>query len=568
MLALVQETLRDSDALSKKKIIVAQLYSDRKEVEPTWKQLSDFINPYRGRFDYDDPKEEGRRRDHKILDDYAMHAHSRCAAGLHAGLTSKSRPWFELSLEDTEKAKMHEAKIWLDDVRDIMMSIYAKSNAYQMFMQIDAELAEFGTAAAMIFQDYYTAIRCRPYTCGEYAGMVDARGRLAKLARKMKMTAYQMVSEFGYDACSSSVRNAYDNRLVSKYFNVCLLIEENLKYQKDKIAVGNFPWRAYYWEESESTQFLKVSGFNERPFIMPRWQVVGNGVYGIGPGHTVIGNVMQLQKLEKLDLRCLDNLANPALQVPNGVGKVNRIPGSQTTVPAGQIGQIQPLFATTGSRTDINQKAEAKHEIIKEGFYVDLFMMLGMQQDSPQMTAREIAERHEEKLWQLSPVLEQLHNEMLSPTTSRVFEICQRNGLLPPMPDEIKSDQIKVEFVSLLAQAQKMIGIPAIQGTVAFAGNLAGIAPEIMDNLNLDAALREHAAMNGAPETILRDEDEVAEIRKQRAAAQAQQQQMEQAAQAAPALKQSVEAAKLLSETPVGDNSNIVGDLLGRTGGI
>jgi DNA-binding IscR family transcriptional regulator len=45
-------------------------------------------------------------------------------------------------------------------------------------------------------------------------------------------------------------------------------------------------------------------------------------------------------------------------------------------------------------------------------YYADLFLMLA-NDDRSNVTATEIAERHEEKLLMLGPVLERLHNEML-----------------------------------------------------------------------------------------------------------------------------------------------------------
>ncbi|MEG2765752.1 MAG: portal protein, partial [Acidaminococcaceae bacterium] len=535
--------------------------------EGTWKRLSKYINPYRGRFNVDTHSDAGSRKDTVLLDPYPMQAHAKCAAGLHSGLTSPSRPWFELSLQDAEKAKYHSVKIWLDDVKDFMMGIYAKSNIYNMLLQIEAELSQFGTAGALLLQDYNTAIWSRPYTCGEYAGSVDSRGRIAQFCRRFEMTAWQMVQEFGEDACSEAVKTAYRGNDLKMHFEINCLIEENLKYDPAKLAVGNFKYRSYYWESGSSGQFLKIAGYNEQPFLMPRWLTIANGAYGTGPGHNALGDCMQLQKMEQIDLRILEYQSNPSLVVPVSVAKVNRLPGRETYVPDHVVGQIKPLYETNGSRQDINQKIEAKHQLIAAAFYNDLFVMLNSRQDNPQMTAREVAERHEEKLLMLSPVLEQMHNEVLAPLTRRTFEICLRNGVLPPMPEEIDAEEIKVDFVSLLAQAQKMVATPSIERTLSFAGSLAGAVPEIMDNLNMDAVLRKHASLNGTPESILRSEDEVTEIRKQRAAAMEQQKQMEQATAMAQPLKNGVEAAKLLSETPVTNSNNLLGDIL-KGGGI
>ena len=128
--------------------------------------------------------------------------------GASLRLDFPSRPWFELGLADEELGNYHTVKMWLDDCKEILMDIYAKSNVYNTLLQIEAELSQFGTAGALMLEDYNTAIWCRPYTCGEFAGDVDARGRVVKLARKMLMKAWQIIDEFGEDVVSDGVKNA------------------------------------------------------------------------------------------------------------------------------------------------------------------------------------------------------------------------------------------------------------------------------------------------------------------------------------------------------------------------
>lgn len=559
---LLQELLRDSDALRKKRHTVQQMMTERSRYETVWEQLSKYINPTRGRL-HEDRTNEGGRRDWRLLDPYPMEASSKCAAGLHSGLTSPSRPWFALGLQDDELAEYHTVKLWLEECQDIMMGLYAKSNIYNMLMNIEAELTQFGTAAALILEDYNYGVWARPFTCGEYAGEVDARGRVTTFARQFKMTAQQMVREFGEDVVSDAVRTAYHHQDMTTLFEISMLIEPNPNFRPDEQQrLLNFKYRSYYFESKVGDKFLKVSGFHEAPFLMPRWTVVANGVYGVGPGHAALGNCMQLQKLEELNMRLLENRADPPMLVPTSVGKVGTLPGQQTKVPDNLINQVRPLYSITGDRNEVLQAIQYKQSQIGSAFFNDLFVMLS-QADNPQMTAREVAERHEEKLLMLSPVLEQMHNEVLAPLTRRSFEICYRNGLLPPVPAELEGheDTLKVEFVSLLAQAQKSVGTNAMEKTLALAGNLVGIAPDVLDNLNLDSALREHAQMSGTPESIMRDEDEVAKLRKERATQQQQQQELQNAAAMAGPLKDGVEAARLLSQTPVGDSS--LNDILG-----
>ena len=559
----IQEALADERLLKKKRQIVSQMYDERAQWEPTWRKLSEYINPARGRFDEDNRTSEGKRRDYFLLDPYPMEAHGKCAAGLHSGLTSPSRPWFELSLADDDLSNYHTVRLWLDECKDILMDIYAKSNVYNMLLQIEAELSQFGTAASLLLEDYNTAIWARPYTCGEYAGDVDARGRVTKFARKMRLKAWQMVDEFGEEIVSDAVLNAYRKDDMRGDFEIYMLIEKNDKYDPSKLALGNFPWKSYYFEGAETKKFLRLSGFNECPFLMPRWTTIANGIYGTGPGHNALGNCMQLQKLEQVNMQLLENRANPPMIVPSSVGKVNRLPGKTTLVPDGTMSQgIRPLFEVTGSREEILQTIQFKQSQIGSAFFNDLFVMLS-QSDNPQMTAREVAERHEEKLLMLSPVLEQMHNEVLAPLTKRAFEICLRNGLFPPVPEELngREESIKAEFISLLAQAQKAVATPAIERTLSLAGNLAGISPDVMDNLNLDDAIRKHAFLTGTPESIMRDKDDVEKMRAARAEQQAKQQQLENMAQMADPMYKGVEAARLLSEIQPEERS--IGGILG-----
>ncbi len=555
--------MQDSASLKAKQYIVTQMYTERSKQEHTWQMLSRYIYPMRGRFHEEGGSREGQRRDQYLIDPYPMDAITKCAAGLHSGLTSPSRPWFELSLQDAEKAEMHNVRLWLADAHDVMMSLYARSNTYAMLYQIEAEMAQFGTAAALMLQDYNYGIWHRPYTCGEYCGGVDARGKVTSFSRRFELNAKQLVAEFGEENVSDAVKNTYKANDVTQRFAVEMLIERNDKYDPDKLTMGNFPWMSHYWERGRSDKFLKISGFHEQPFLMPRWLMVANEVYGTGPGHNALGNCMQLQKLERNKLRSTDNEADPAMVYPASLKKVDRSPGGQNFVPDSTQLNAYPLVPPGAKRYEgMMMLVAEKRQQIASSFYNDLLVMLSMQ-NTQQMTAREVAERHEEKLLMLGPVLEQFHNEVLEPLTLRTFGICLRNGLFPPMPEEITEAELKVNFVSLLAQAQKMVEMPSIERVVGLAGNLAALYPEITDMIDADEVIRKSANINGTPEKIIRSEKDVEQIRQQRAQAQAQAEQAQQFAEAAAPARDMAQAARLMSETPVNGAGSALDELLG-----
>ena len=165
------------------------------------------------------------------------------------------------------------------------------------------------------------------------------------------------------------------------------------------------------------------------------------------------------------------------------------------------------------------------------------------------MTATEVAERHEEKLLMLGPVLERLHNELLDPLIDLTFDYMAEAGLLPPPPPELQGMDLNVEFVSMLAQAQRAIGVNGIDRYVSSLMAVANAKPGILDKLNEDRLadrLQDHL---GVDPDLIRSDEEVAAIRQARAQAQQQQEQAAMMQQAA------TTAQKLASTDTSGQNA-------------
>ncbi|MCB5392375.1 hypothetical protein LIP47_16665, partial [Eggerthella lenta] len=74
----------------------------------------------------------------------------------------------------------------------------------------------------------------------------------------------------------------------------------------------------------------------------------------------------------------------------------------------------------------------------------------------------------EEKLLMLGPVLERLNDECLNPLIDRAFSMMVRKNMLPPPPDAMEGMPLKVEYISVMAQAQKSIGLSSLASTVNF----------------------------------------------------------------------------------------------------
>ena len=169
--------------------------------------------------------------------------------------------------------------------------------------------------------------------------------------------------------------------------------------------------------------------------------------------------------------------------------------------------------------------------------------------DRRQITAREVAEKQEEKLLMLGPVLERLHNELLDPLIDRTFSILQKAGVLPPPPPELQGKKLGVEYISILAQAQRMVAVGGLERLTDYTISLAQIYPEARHKLDPLQLVDEYGAAMGVNPNVVRADDKAKEIIAQEQQAQMQAMQQEQAAAAA-------QTAKTASETSTtGDNA-------------
>jgi hypothetical protein len=540
-------------------------FNSLKQEFESWKSafqsISKFINPALGFFEGTQPN-RGEILNHKELIDSTPTRASRIfTSGMYSGMTSPARPWYKLILPDPDLNKYPPVKDWLNVVVERQMEVFSKSNIYNILWSVYEELGVFSVGAALMKEDYDDVIRGRGFTVGEYFLGTGPDQRVNAFARIVWMTAVQMVNEFGLNNVRTAIQDAYkQNRNTDEWYPVYHLIEENDSRIESKKDFKNMKFRSIYWDPSDKANtVLKVAGFKRFPILAPRWNPKGSNIYSkCGPGWMALGDAKTLQKANLDLLIMLDKQANPPLQANASIrnkGGVNVVPGAVTwhegsTPDAGVKTAYEVNPNIQSQRANIAEIQQA----IKEDFFVDIFLMIA-QAPNNEKTMYEVAKKYEEKLTMLGAVLEPVENELLDPLIDISFDIMVENGLLPPPPPELENMPLGVEYVSMLAQAQKMVGITSIEQTAGFVGNLAGVFPEVRDKFNPDEAVDEYVNMLGTPSKLIRTNDEVAQIRNDRAKQQ-------QAAQQQEMMAASIQGAKTLSETDTGSN-NALTALLG-----
>lgn len=535
---------------------VKQMEENRQQYLKRWKAIRDFQLPYIGSFeDTADSTDEARRRDTNIYHSVAWQANQAFAAGVMSGLTPPSRQWFRLMFSNDEMKDHADAGAFLDERMNILQDVLLKSNFYNAVHSTYLELA-FGQAPLAIFQDADTGVHFVPFTVGTYYMENGPDGVVDTFCRKYEMTARQLVDKFGEANVPQQVRADIEQGGGTKTkYKVYWLVEPNLFHDKNKAVMDKYHMKylSLYWmEAAEENEWLDIGGFQEWPVPVARYLITGNEAYGKGPGWFAEGDSKGLQKLEKDDIIAVELGIKPPMMGSSESAKygVNLVPGSYTVV--GRDEPVRPMFQVQVNLQHLQEKIIDLQDRIKRAYSADLFMMLERLEDK-NMTAQEVIQRKQEQLQQLGPVVQRLQFEFLRKIIERVYNILDRAGVFPQPEDPelaqlLSQQEVTIEYISPLAQAQKMAGLTNIEQAISFVGQLAQFDQSVLDKVDWTKTIDDYFEMVGAPASIRRTQDEFEAIQQQKQEAMAQAQQEQQAMQMVQAAAPAAQAAKNITE--------------------
>ena len=510
-----------------------------------------------------------------ILDPTATYASRVCSAGMMTGLMSPGRPWFKLKpaldLIQLDRA----GQLWFEAVESIIYSVMSQSNFYDSMAQMFGDLVDFGTGVVLLYEDDEDIVRCQNPVVGQYYLAVSNAFRPETINEQFVMTISQIVEMFGLENCPQDIRSLWETkgagldteRIVAHSVEPNFDILDPMGGTFGRLD-GDFSYRETFWVWGAASDFpLSQRGFHDLPFIAPRWWVTANDPYGRSPAMEALGDIMQLQQETRRKAELLDKLVRPPMNAPvelkNNPSSI--LPGAlnftaDTTKGMRPIYEIAPT-ALPGITQDISM-IQAR---IKQGFFNDLFLMLA--EATKDMTAYEVAQRQQEKLQVLGPVIERFQNEGASPAIERIFNILKRKRMLPPLPKSLRGIPWKIEYVSMLAMAQRAAATAGIERLLALQGRMAAVNPGVLDIIDDDEVIRQYGDQLGVTQRIFRAPEQLAALRDQRAkqqqAAQQQAQLEKTATQTGPALASS---AQVLSQTPIGGGQTALQAMLGNGG--
>lgn len=542
--------------LDKRRIVnkVKELELKRERYVKRWRDIRDYQLPYIGEFDgVDDEWNAAERKDINVYHGQAWEANQIFASGIMSGLTPPNRKWFRLNFANEELSDNSDLSNLLDMRMDVVNDVLEKSNFYNSVHSCYLELA-FGQAALGIFPDTRYGVHFVPYTIGSYYLDNGPDGTVQVFAHKYRMSAQQLVDKFSVENVPFNIRQELENGpgLKARH-KVIWYVEANHYADSTKLGGEYMPYLScYYIEGSAEDEWLYVGGFYEWPVPVARYLVVGEEAYGKGPGWFAEGDSKALQLMEKDRLTMVELTVKPPMVVTSDMaGKgVNLVPGGKTF--AQQPDSAKPAFQVGGNLEHLEQTISGICDRIKRAYSADLFLMLDQMEDKT-MTAREVLERTQEKMTVLGPVVQRLQFEFLGRIIERVYNILDREGVLP-VPDDpdlqqvLTSEEVRIEYISPMAQAQKMSGLVNIEQATAFVAQTAQLDQSVLDKVNWAEAVNRYFDLVGAPASIRRTDDEFAEIQAQKQEQAAQMQQLAQAQQVAQMAAPAAQAAKNMTE--------------------
>lgn len=509
---------------------LTRLKTLRQPHEQVWRDCSDHSFPIRGSgLQGAAPMDAQQAMDRKarLLHSAATDSGRTLAAAIVSGATPSSSVWALLDVSGADD----EGKRWLDEKgKQLHEEVHASTfdaAAYECAL----DLVAFGWFALYVDVDRDAGgFSFTQWSIASvYASTTKAGGAVDTVFREYALTAEQVVTEFGITNVSGQVAKQWQSDPDASV-KLCHAIYPRSAYSVGAKMAINLPIASCHFEV-DTQHALRESGYHEMPVIVPRWALIPDSVYAIGPMFDALPDARELNAFLAMD-KMNAELAIAGMWIAEDDGVLNPRTvkvGARKVIVANSVDSMKQLSA--GGNWQLADTRIAQYiGSIRKVLMADQLQP----QDGPSMTATEVHVRVSLIRQLLGPIYGRLQAEYLAPLIERCFGLMYRAGVLGAAPESLGGQNLKVKYNNPLARAQKMEDVNAIerlnQNLLGLA-NLGAVAPAAaasMDVIDFDANVRTLVDGLGVPLKNVRDADQLAAFRDARAKQQAQAQQAEQ----------------------------------------
>ena len=494
--------------------------------------------------------EPGSKMTTKLYDSTATMAAEQLTAWVHANMTAMGMDWFGLKAGDGKDKDVQE---WLEGAQKEQMKVIRESNFNGEWLETLADIVAFGTGAIFweeneVVAPGFNGLNFISMPPGSYSTIEGRNGLVQGLFRELELQAQEAVDRWP-DKVSDIIKKDAEKR-PSKLHTFVHAVFLSKWFGGDH---GTQKEYASYYVSVKDKAVMSQGGFDTFPFAVIPFRRESGESYGRGPGWTALPDVKTAHKSKKLMLKeWALGILPPMGVVDNGViGSVRLTAGGLTVMK--KADSVKPLL--TGARfSDNRAKMDDLKATIREIFHGDVVKYIPPRDQTGQMTAYEVARRYQMAQQLLGPMYGNIIFHGLDRMIESTFDMMNLAGAFGDMPGDLRD--VKVEYESPLAKAQRSGEVEMIQRTLEMVAGMEELSPGIKDNFKMDDSAVYIAKRNGYPAKLLNSEAERDEIRGERAKAEQEQMALEQAALMAKAAKDGAGAVK---DLPAGALEGAIG---------
>lgn len=457
----------------------------------------------------------GEKKATTLYDTTAVHSCQLLSSALHAMLTNPSSFFFGFSTGEPEIDRNDEARHWLDRAVKKTHICLNNSNFQTEIHEVYLDEASIGTAVLYMEKDEEFKLRFTAQHLGNCFFMENNRGIVDTLFRCFRWTAKQCYQEWGDEFPKDILEDKKNNP--NDRIEIYHLVDPRELYD-NALGPNKMRFSSCYYVESKGNWIqLSEGGYKTFPYAVPRWSKTSGESLGRSPTMNSLADIKMVNKMMETVIAGGELTVRPPLMAPDDgfVRSIKLTPGGINYYRSGTDDRIEPLI--TNARVDYGYQAVEDVRVrIRQAFFVDQLQLT----NGPQMTATEVMQRTEEKLRLMGPVLGRQHFELLKPMIDRVFDILQSSGEFDPPPEILRNKRVEVHYTSAIAKVQQASEILNVQKAMAAISPIAQFAPDVLDVIDPEEAVRFILDKSSLPQQIIRNQDKVDSIRKGKAQAQ------------------------------------------------
>lgn len=505
-----------------------ELEAPFEEIKSDLQELSQHFYPRSVRFLANEVNQTNKKKNKKIIDSTPVIALRNFSSGMMSGATSPAQNWFKFKIRNYDMENDYEVKTWCAQVEKITRDAMYSSKTYNKLPIVYKQLGVFGFSAIALESDYDDLFTCKVLPIGSYRYAKNFKGEVGTLVREFSETAKNLVDEFGENNVSDYVRKMNEKN-PQGYVEVIHFVMPNPNFDTTKKWAKNKKFISVYYEKNaKGSEFLSESGFDKFPYIVFEAETNGEDVYPSDcPAINALPDLKQLNTMIKEYAKAIKKIVSPPLKGPAKFKDrtISTLPESYIEDVEGDSQGVRPVHEVNPRILELSQEIEKMKSIIKEHFYNDLFAMI-LNTAERGRTATEVNELKEEKMVLLSPLLEQIHTGLKNFFEWLLNELAEV-GALPIPPEQIQGGEFEIEFVSTLAQAQKVQKIAGMERFSTFTLNLANsLDPTLRYKINGCKMVDDYADYANIDPSQINPTEFVEQIRAQQQQKQEQQEQI------------------------------------------